>query len=263
MRNLLLLCCLVLGTSGVLANEQDNLEVSPALTPSITDNTRQLLRVGMIDFPPYSFLDETGQPAGMFIPLINKIAEKAGYQTEYLVLPIARLVQNLQDGTVHIWPGVEGKPELAEHTWVSRQLLGYVSINLYFRDGTPAPAWPEDLRHENLIMLTGYDYWPSLFAVIDNPANGIRVQRTHSHRGAIGMLERNRARFLLNYGAPMQQALRMRPDLKLNNKPLHWVPLRMIVSRQSSMGSQSLLEKLDLSYQELMEEGEDLSLPSI
>ena len=263
MRSLILLCCLVFGTATVKAQESYTPEALFEPSPAQTDNVSQLLRVGLIDFAPYSFIDEAGQPAGMIIPLIKKIAENAGYQTEFRVLPIARLVQSLQDGTVHMWPGIEEKPELLEHTWKSSHLLGHLSIKLYYRNNTPKPIWPDDIHGESLILLSGYDYWPSLFTVINNPANDIRVQRTHSHSGAIGMLERNRARFLLNYGAPMQQALRLRPDLDLRHQTLHWVPLRMIISRQSSMGSQRLLEKLDLSYQQLSDRGEDLTLPDI
>lgn len=230
---------------------------------SSNDNRRHLVRVGMIDFAPYSYVDADGQPAGLYIPLMTRIIENAGYQADFRVMPIARLAQGLQDGTVHVWPGVDGKPELTEHSWVSRHVLGQLSINLYFHPDTPAPAWPDDLRGESLIMLNGYDYWPSLIADILDPSNRITVKRTHSHGGALGMLERNRARYLLNYHAPMQQALLQRPDLDVQHYVLQWVPLRMIISRQSSMGSQTLLERLDVSYQQLAERNEDLTLPSL
>lgn len=217
----------------------------------------------MIDFAPYSYIDNAGEPAGLYIPLITKIAENAGYQPEFRVLPIARLVQGLQDGTVHLWPGVEGKPELTEHTWASRHLLGNLSINLYYRGDTPPPQWPHDLLGESLILLSGYDYSPQLLAFINDPTNRISVHRTQSHRGAIGMLERGRAPYLLNYEAPMRQALALSPELEVQHQTLQWVPLRMIVSRQSSMGSQTLLEKLELSYQQLADQGLDLTLPEI
>lgn len=233
---------------------------SQSLPTPAYDNSRQLLQVGMIDFAPYSYIDDSDQPAGLYIPLITKIAENAGYQVEFRILPIARLVQGLQDGTVHLWPGIEGKPELAEHAWVSRHRLGSLSVNLYYLSRPRPPEWPEDLRGESLILLSGYDYWPTVRSVISDPANRITVQRTQSHGGAIGMLERGRARFLLNYHAPMQQALKSRPDLKLQYQTLQRIPLRMIVSRQSSMGSRSLMEKLDLSYEQLASQGEHLVL---
>lgn len=256
MCRLVLLFGLLLAPLVCLAYGQNPLAGTPG------DNSRQLLRVGMIDFAPYSYLDAQGQPAGLYLPLLTRIVENAGYQADFRILPIARLAQGLQDGTVHVWPGIEGKTELIEHTWTSRHILGYLSINLYYHADTPPPIWPDDLLGQSLIMLSGYDYWPSLMTTINDPRNHIAVKRTHSHSGAIGMLERDRARYLLNYHAPMQQALRQRPDLDLRHRTLQWVPLRMIISRQSSMGSQSLLDKLDESYQQLANQGAELMLPA-
>ncbi len=217
--------------------------------------------VGLVELPPYSYYGEAGAPTGILLPLMELVVERAGYRAEFRIMPVARLVQGIQDGSLDIWPGLDNRPDLGGHTLVGASTLGHVNINLYYRQDTPEPRWPDDLRGQDLILISGLAYWPPLMATIQDPANGIRVHRTVNHAGAIGMLIRKRGNYVLNYETPMREALTQRPDLQLASKPLTRAPLKMVVSKRASIGGQQLMEQLEGAYQALRAEHAVQELP--
>lgn len=246
------LCSLLLGTL-LLAAEVAAGNAPPANLPPVI--------VGMVEMPPYSVYGEDGAPAGILLPVMERVLKRAGYRAEFRIMPVARLVQGMQDGSLDVWPGLDNRADLGGHTLVGASTLGHVNINLYYRQDTPEPRWPQDLRGEDLILISGLAYWPPLMDTIQDPANGMRVQRTVNHAGAIGMLIRKRGNYLLNYETPMQEALAQRPDLQLQSKPLKRAPLKMVVSKRASLGGQQLLNQLEDAYQSLRAEKALQELP--
>lgn len=223
---------------------------------------KQTLVVGMIDFPPLSYHDETGQATGLLVTLMHRVVEHAGYHPEFRILPLARLIQSMQEGSIRVWPGIPGKLELASHTLVGGETLGHLNVNLYYRPETMTPRWPDDVRGRDVILLTGYDYGPNLSHHIDAPANRLRIHRTHSHSAAIGMLLHRRADYLLNYQAPMDEALLERPDVQLQHLTLARTPLMMVVSDVGKPAAADVLKDLEQAYRELRERGEIEPLPN-
>lgn len=214
-------------------------------------STPPTLVVGLIDFPPLSSYDADGQAEGTLVPLMQAVAREAGYQTEFRIMPLARLVQSMQEGSVHVWPGIPGRLDLNAHSVTGTLPLGQLHINLYHRPDTPTPRWPEDLFDKDLIVLTGYDYGAQLSAELSD--SRLRLQRTHHHSAAIGMLLRGRANYLLNYQAPMDDALLQRPDVQLRHLPLVRLPLLLVVSTTARPGGAGLLQDLEQAYIELHE----------
>lgn len=218
------------------------------------------LMVGLIDFPPLSSYDADGQAQGSLVPLMQAVAREAGYQAEFRIMPLARLVQSMQEGSIHVWPGIPGRPDLTAHSVTGTQPFGQLHINLYHRPDTPTPRWPEDLFDQDLIVLTGYDYGAQLSRELSN--SRLRLQRTHHHSAAIGMLLRGRADYLLNYQAPMDDALLQRPDVQLQHLPLARLPLLLVVSSTARPGGAALLHDLEHAYLELHERNLLPPLPS-
>lgn len=219
------------------------------------------LQIGLIDFPPYSWPDDNKQPRGHFVELFNLLGERVGFEPQYRILPIARLAAGLQDGSVAVWPGIDGKPELADHTLVSAHHLAYIHINLYTRAQSRLPAWPNGLNGKQVILLSGYDYETSLMNLLQEPWRNILLHRTPSHQSAVAMLQRRRADYLINYQAPMRQLQAENPLLLLNSMNVARIPLQMVISRQAATGSQMLKEQLDQAWQQLLDEGAPVRLP--
>ncbi len=218
------------------------------------------IQVGFYEFPPYSYSDSQGRPQGAILELTERLLRHAGYTVETRSYPSARLYSALHDGSVHIWPGAPGKPELAEHTLETRTRLGEIVLNLYFRRDTQLPRLPEDLRGRGVIMISGYTYWQPVNEMLDDPALGIERHRTSTHTAALEMLQRRRGDFLLDYQTPVEQALRRLGMSELPFLQLQRIPLKLIVSRQAP-NAETLRDALDRAYQELQAAGADLRLP--
>ena len=116
------------------------------------------VQVALMPFPGYSYLDENRLPAGKSVQLTRRLLEQAGYAFDIRILPPARIWRGLEDGTVHIWPGVLSKPGLENHTLLTDRDLGLVGINLYARPGATVPDWPDGIAGKRIILITNYTY---------------------------------------------------------------------------------------------------------
>ena len=220
---------------------------------------KPLIHVGYYEFPPYSYTDAQGLPSGSALELTTRLLEEAGYQATFRAYPGARLYNGLRDGSVQLWAGASGKPELAEHTLESRHPLGEITLNLYFRHDTPTPHLPDDLQGRRLILITGYSYWQDINQWLQDPARHIEIHRTTHHSSALEMLQRRRGDYLLDYQSPIEQAKR---DLNMADLPfieVQRLPLKLIYSRHAA-GAEHLRDDLDRVYQRLVDAGEDLWL---
>lgn len=226
---------------------------------SASDGSDSPVQVGFYEFAPHSYSDNRGRPQGAILHLTKRLLEHAGYRAELRSYPSARLYNRLRDGSVHIWPGAPGKPELAEHTLETRSQLGQIVLNLYFRRDTLLPRIPEDLQGRGVITISGYSYWPQTNALLQDPLLAIKQHRTTTHSAALEMLQRRRADFLLDYQLPVEQSRRRLGMRELPYVQLQRVPLKLIVSRHAP-DAEALRDALDRAYQELQAAGEDLRL---
>lgn len=232
---------------------------APCLAASKIESPPTLI-VGFYDFPPAIYSDSHGRARGPLVDITRRVLAHAGYRASFRGLPSARLYSALQNGTIDLWPGAPGKPELLSHTIEGRQTLTHISLNLYHRPDTPPPMTPESLRKRGVIVINGYNYWPAVNQMLLDPQLDIRLHRTSSHASAVEMLQHRRADYLLDYQLPVNQTLQ-----QLNMKPLpylnlHKIPIRFIVSRQLA-NHQQVLDALDEAYADMVAAGEYLSLP--
>ncbi len=223
--------------------------------------SQRILNVGYYEFAPAIYTDAHGTARGELAELTRRVARQAGYGVHFRALPGARLYAALENGSIDLWPGAQGKPELAAHTLEGRHTLSQINLNLYHRAGTPVPRIPDDLAGKALILIGGYSYWPNINAILENPALDLRLLRTSNHLSALEMLRRKRGDYLLDYQIPVEQA---RQRLNMEELPylrLTQVPIHFIVSRHTQ-DAEAIVDALDQAYETLRQAGEDLSLPS-
>lgn len=210
-------------------------------------------------FPEYSYQNEQGQATGVMVDLTRLLLERAGYRANIRILPSARIWRGLEDGDVHLWPGIVNKPGLDELTVLTEGDLAQVAINLYYLPGSPKPVWPQDLLGKRVILITNYTYIKSLLERLQDPALGMSFDSSMSHAGALEMLLRGRGDFLLNYRAQVDPLV---ADMGL--EPLPYIeiaehPMRLVLSRQSGF-AEELKADLDRAYDELAAEGVELDV---
>ena len=233
--------------------------VGPGLVMAAPEPKRSLT-VGYYDFPPAIYSDTAGQAQGPLVDLTRAVIERAGYTATFRALPSARLYAGLRDGSIDLWPGAPGKPELAADTLEGKVTLTAISLNLYHRADTPPPVLPQSLAGRGVIVINGYNYWPGVNQMLNDPNLDIRLHRTSTHTSALQMLVHRRADFLLDYQVPVKQAQQQLGMAPLPYQTLHRVPIRFIASRRAP-DTEALLQALDRAYAELVAAGVDTSLP--
>jgi len=214
---------------------------------------RPVLAVGFSEFPPAIYVDDQGQAQGQLAEVTRQVLHQAGYQASFRPLPSARLFASLKGGSITLWPGAAGKPELAAHTLETRHSVAEIKLYLYHRQGTSTPKLPEDLAGRGVIMIGGYDYWPQINQVLDDPHYAIRLHRTANHLSGLRMLQHHRADFLLGYQRPVEHARQQLGLAPLPSILIERVPIRFIISRYAP-DSEGLRDALDRAYEQLLVE---------
>lgn len=219
-----------------------------------------VLTVGYYEFPPYTYTDPDGSTRGSGAEIVRRILLKAGYRADFRPLPSARLYLGLQDGSVQLWAGAPGKPELEGSTLECERVLGHVELNLYRLASRPSPRLPEGLAGSRIILISGYSYWRPITEMLADPRLQLEVHRTSTHAAALQMLERGRGDYLIDYQAPVEQARRELSMAPLASDNLYSVPTKLIVSRHAP-DAEGLRAQLDRAYDELQAAGYEMKLP--
>ena len=166
------------------------------------------VRVGYIDFPPYSYTDERGQPAGHLLEFFEQVAQRAGYRTQFIEYPSYRLFKTMENGSIDMCPSLIRHPVMSQYTLRSRYLIARVLLNLYYQ-GQPPPTQLDELRNARVLLIQGLVYPGSPLAVVaENPANGVLTSTAPTHRAAAQMMYLQRADYLLDYQDPAESGFR-------------------------------------------------------
>ena len=214
---------------------------------------RKTLRVAYLEFPPVTYQAADGTPAGSFIELTRKVAAEAGYEPEFLYLPVSRVYLYLSNGAIDVWPGAAGVPDLQRNileSWVS-PFPAYLSA--WYREDTPPLEHLDQLHQKRVIVIGGYTY-AGLLSWLENDS-GIRVTKAPNHRSAVDMLKRKRGDYLLDYRQPVLDILvKERDDIiresKIRARNTAWI--FSLANPRAAL----LRDEFDDAYLRLVEEGE-------
>ena len=228
---------------------------SLASPPALADPApaRQILQVGYTDFPPFTYQNAQGQPAGEFIDVTRKVVFEAGYITEFVFLPHRRLLLQLRNGRVTLAPGISGTPLLVHDTlesWVSPVTL---ELHAWHLNTQKTLQTLDQIRQKRVLVINGYNYG-GLLSWMENQSD-IALTEAPDHRAAIDMLKRNRGDYLLDYYKPVQELLSAPGDENIHSTKLssrEGVWMFALSSPQASI----LREQFDDAYIRLAEKGE-------
>lgn len=163
------------------------------------------IRIAYVEFPPITYRDKFGEPAGEYVDITRKVAQEAGYQLEFVHLPVGRVYLYLKNGQVDLWMGMTGIPALHNdvlESWVSPIV---VQLSAWYREDTEPVTHIDQLRNKMVILIVGYTY-RSLRSWLEQQGD-IQVTDAPNHRSAIDMLKRNRGDYLLDYRQPIRESL--------------------------------------------------------
>jgi len=212
-----------------------------------------VVRVAYVEFPPISFQNEQGEPDGEFVDITRKVAEEAGYQLEFLYLPVARTYLYLHNGNVDLWLGLSATPVLKEavlESWISPIP---VKLSAWYLEGTEPLRHMDQLKGKTIIVIGGYTYG-GLRHWLEGQA-GISVSEAPNHRSEVDMLKRNRGDYLLDYRLPVREILTQASDTIIRESEVRTRNTAWLFSLASPR-SVILREAFDDAYFRLAERGE-------
>lgn len=229
---------LVLATSSALAKDAD---------------ARRTLTVGYVEFPPLEFQTEDGRADGTFVTLTRQVAAEAGYDVEFVYLPISRAYFYLKNGVIDLWPGLTQIPELAGHVLESEVSPIPVTLSAWYTEDVPPVSRFESFNDHILILIAGYTYG-GLLTELENSRN-IRVTYAPNHLAALQMLERKRGHYLLDYEFPVREVMAEHKISGLQETEVRTRFTSWLFSRQSPRHPQ-LRSEFDAAYRRLAARGE-------
>jgi polar amino acid transport system substrate-binding protein len=211
------------------------------------------LRLGYIEFPPFTYTDEAGKPAGILIDLAKKTYPAAGYEFTAVSLPVRRLASYIASGDLDIWMGLKTIPEFEGKAYVGKSVIAELVLRAYTRGKKPPIYTQNDLAGKSIIVMRGYSYggW---ITYIEDSANKINHIKANKHDAAFNMLLAGRADYLLDYREPSDAALKKIkiPDLTFNQ--ISALPCYFVFSKKLPDG-QEIVDRLDKAYEKLKRQG--------
>lgn len=221
--------------------------------PVLADTGRNTVRIGYTEFPPIEYQNEQGQPAGYFIELTRKVVEEAGYEPEFIYLPISRAYLYLKSGAIDLFPGLSGVPVLKNDVLESWVNVYPVKLYAWHLEDSAALAHFDQLEGKTVIVITGYTYGGLLTWL--GKVDSIRITEAPNNRAALEMLKLKRGDYVLDYREPAEEVLLERADnailgSEVRSRYSAW--LYSLASPRASL----LREQLDDAYLRLVSRGE-------
>ena len=97
-------------------------------------------------FPPYSMLDDKGNPYGFAIDVMDAVALRAGLKIKYVISPKGKnIVKELQDGRIDVIPSL-GISESRKETLAFTPIIETARVSFFLRQDTSDILALEDLN---------------------------------------------------------------------------------------------------------------------
>ncbi len=219
-----------------------------------TPNTVELplLQAAYVEFPPLTYTDQDGNPAGRYIALSEQVAAKAGYRLHWRELPISRIYLFLQAGRLDFWPGVGGLPHIQPWVVESQHTLMFLTLSAFHLASTPSVDDFNDLEGHRLIVMAGYTYLGAIDHLKNNPDT--RFYSAPGHEAGLRMLTMGRGDYLIDYIQPMLEVLKRHPVNDLQTSELMSSRLAFVMSRYT-VNVEQVMSRFDDAYEELIRLG--------
>lgn len=224
----------------------------PGLVLADAADTR-ILRIAYVEFPPITYRAENGEAEGTFIEITRKVALEAGYEVDFLYLPVTRAYLYLTNGKIDAWPGVTSIPALDGEVLESWASPLPVQLSAWYLETTPPVDHFDTLLGKTVIVIGGYTYG-GLLSWLESEGS-IRVTEAPNHRSALDMLKRGRGDYLLDYRQPVMDTLEMPADSMIRESEVRSRNLAWLFSLANPRAA-LLREAFDDAYIRLAERGE-------
>lgn len=236
-----------------LASAITALAITALAGPALANADDNKLRIGYTEFPPIEYQNEQGEPAGHFIDLTRKVVQEAGYEAEFIYLPVSRIYLYLKSGTLDLWPGLSSVPALGGEVLESWANAYPVQLSAWYLDSSEPLTHFDQLEGKTVIVISGYTYGGLLSWL--TASSDVRLTHAPNNRAALEMLKLKRGDYVLDYREPIEKILNQTTDSMIRGSDVrsrHAAWLFSLASPKAAL----LREEFDDAYLRLVSRGE-------
>lgn len=127
--------------------------INGSISALVSAQGRTIIIGDDMEYPPYSFLDQEGNPTGFNIALAQAVAEIMGWQVEFQLGPWSEIMERLQQGEIDVVSGMFFSPQRTENfSFTARHSVA--SGDVFTRRDTRVRSL-EELRGERVAVQQG------------------------------------------------------------------------------------------------------------
>lgn len=205
--------------------------------------------VGILDFPPFSVIEKSGECKGILLDSLEKILKHEGIPYTVKGFPPKRLFSNLSSGKTEIYMGIKGVPAYEGKVIFSDFPVADIDLRVYARKGTPVPQTTEQLKGKKIIVIMGYGYG-GFIRFLEDPANNITIDPSRTHVIAFRKLKAKRANYVLDYRRPASKAIQEVGIKGIQYHSISKLDVYFIVSKKTP-GATELMKRMEKAYKSL------------
>lgn len=221
---------------------------------ALSETVTKSLRLGYIEFPPFTSTNDKGEPEGILIDLAAKVFPTAGYEWSALPYPVKRLSEYMGSGDIDVWMGLKTLPAFVGKTYAGDVPIAYLLLNAYTTGDNPPVTQKEHLSGKSVIIMRGYSYGGWINYIMDKK-NNVSYLRANKHASALKMLKAKRADYLLDYKEPIEMALETVSVSELKINKISSLPCYFVVTKQLPDGAE-IVTRLETVFLKMKENGQ-------
>ncbi|MCF3095937.1 amino acid ABC transporter substrate-binding protein [Aeromonas australiensis] len=218
---------------------------------------QESLSVGWENWQPYSYRDEQQQLRGLDVALLNAIFLRAGYQAKFSEMPWARVLHELEFGTVQLAMSANITPERQKYARFSHPYREEKTAIIIRRQD--AERWHDITSLEQLIntpdfhigVLKGFDYGNTFRQLMARPELQPRLHMRLRLDQLLKMLQGGRIQgFILDpQGLQGWQGKDEEPDQLHTLLRIEVTPVHLMLSKESTTEAQ--LQRINQAIEQL------------
>ncbi|MBQ0832736.1 ABC transporter substrate-binding protein [Marinobacter sp.] len=221
--------------------------------PALANAHGNKLRIAYTEFPPAEYQNEQGEPAGFFTELTRKVAEEAGYEAEFIYLPVSRVYLYLKSGDIDLFPGLSEVPALKSEVLESWVNVYPTRLDAWHLESSEPLTHFNQLEGKTVIVIGGYTYG-GLLSWLEN-SERIRLTEAPNSRAALEMLKLKRGDYILDYREMVEEILAQPSDRGVRGSEVRSRYSAWLYSLASPRAA-LLREAFDDAYLRLVSRGE-------
>ena len=214
------------------------------------------MTVGYTDFPPYTYIDETGKVVGTFHDQVIKVLQEAGFDIAkdfiFKVIPSKRLFADIISGAVTINVGIQ-VPILKDQIYFGTIPFLTIVTKAYFIGDKQPISSKGQFAGKSIISIRGFSFG-DLLAFWTDPNNKCDYKETGTHESALKMLQVGRGDYLVDYSVPIERELEKNNVVGIKSSTISTIPVYFIVSKAVPNG-EALMNKIDVAHKSLVQKG--------